>query len=471
MSQDRPASEETSPYLTGSYAPCGEEIAVERLEVVGQIPDDLAGVFVRTGSNPRFAPRGRYHWFDGDGMIHAVHFEKGRASYRNRYVRTAGLLAEEQAGRALWTGLVEPPDLGRPGGPYKDTGNTDVTFHAGQLLALWWMSGSAHVIRLPDLATVGTKDFGGGITAHPKVDPVTGEMRFIDYGPRPPYLTYGVVGRHGQVVHRVPVELASPRLQHDLAITENYTVLMDLSMMADPKELARGKVRVRFFRDVPTRFGLIPRLGKEVRWFSASPCYMYHTINAWEEAGDVVLVGCKIENPLQGDPDNAKTERVIPTIGHLRLEPYLYRWRFHLESGRVTEDKLDDIPAEFPRMNDGWLGRKTRYSYLGRIAPLPQFQFDAVIKHDTDGATKIHEHPRGWYGGEVAFAPRVGAKGEDDGYLCTYVIDDATGASELHVLEAPTLNVVARVKIPQRVPTGFHTTWVSMDELDGQRAP
>jgi len=473
-----PAFGSQDPYLGGNYAPIDTEIVAHDLPVIGQIPRDLAGVYVRNGSNPRFAPKGRYHWFDGDGMLHAVHFEDGRASYRNRWIRTEGLAAELEAGHALWTGLLEPPDVKNPRGPYKDTGNTDLVWFRGELLALWYMSGKARIVRLPDLETRGEERFGGTlprcISAHPKVDPRTGEMIFFDYQPLPPFLTYGVISPDGRVVHYEDMGATQPTFQHDVAITPNYSVLFDFSLRWDDELLRRGKRRIVFQRDRPTRFGVVPRYGKaaDVRWFEGNPCFIYHTINAWEEDGAIVMLGCKTENPLAADPYNPPKRRAAPELGHLRLEPIFYRWRFDLRTGATQEEPLDDVVSEFPRMDNRRLGEKTRFSYHGRFEDAPVMRFDAMLKYDADTAgAKVHPYPPGWYGGEPVFAPRVGSTGEDDGYVVTFVANEATGESECRVIDArhPEHEPVARVRIPQRVPTGYHTWWVSADELAAQR--
>ncbi|MCU0269612.1 MAG: carotenoid oxygenase family protein [Acidimicrobiales bacterium] len=462
-----------SPYLEGPFAPVDTEVAATDLEVVGELPDDLSGVYVRNGSNPRFEPKGRYHWFDGDGMVHAVHLADGTASYANRWVRTSAFDAESAAGECLFTGIEEPIDLANPLGPFKDSANTDLVYHNGRLLALWWLGGEAYRVRLPDLATCGTETFGGAmptLSAHPKLDPRTGELIVFDYQPFPPYLTYGVISADGEVVHRTEVDLPGPRLQHDIAITDRWSVLMDMSMLFDPDQLAKGRSKLRFYRDKPTRFGLIPRYGdgSEVRWFDAEPCFMYHVVNAWEEGDDrVVLVGCRIADPIAHDG-----EEEIPTIGKLRLEPYLHRWTFDLATGVLKEEQLDDTVGEFPRIDQRAMGRPSRYGYVQRFVPAPSLTFDAVIKYDTEtGSSQTHRWPTGWYGGETAFAPRQGAQGEDDGYLVTFVVEEATGASELHVVDAqrPTDEAVARVRLPQRVPIGYHCWWVPAEELAGQR--
>lgn len=463
-----------NPYLRGRFAPIHAEIAADGLEVIGEVPRDLAGMYVRNGSNPRFDPIGRYHWFDGDGMLHGVLFHDGKASYRNRYIRTAGLAAEEEAGRALWSGIMERPDFKKPGGPFKDTANTDLVFHDGRLLALWWLGGQCHEIALPSLETKGIRSFGGrvgkGLSAHPKLDPVTGELMFFDYQMTPPYLTYGVISKHGEVVHEVPIDLPGARLQHDIAITERHTILMDLPMMWDPELLMRGKTRVRFYSDKPSRFGVIPRLGdpSSIRWFEARACYMYHTINAWEEGDEIVLTGCRIENPIPSSRDG----RVIPHLDVLALEPYLYEWRFNLVSGAVRERALDDVMTEFPRMNNAVLGRRSRYSYNPRIAPETELSYDGVVKYDTEAGTSATcVYGPGRFGGETVFAPRIGAKAEDDGYLLTFVVDERAGTSEAVVIDARDVakGPVARLRIPQRVPIGYHSWWVPEGDLALQK--
>jgi carotenoid cleavage dioxygenase-like enzyme len=139
-----------NPYLDGPFAPI-DTATTAVCEVVGTLPTDLAGVFVRNGSNPKYPPPGRYHWFDGDGMLHALRFENGRVEYRNRYVATEALAAEVSAGEAIWSGINERPDFSLPGGPFKDTANTDLVFHDGRLLALWWLGGPCYEIDVSSL--------------------------------------------------------------------------------------------------------------------------------------------------------------------------------------------------------------------------------------------------------------------------------------------------------------------------------
>lgn len=462
-----------STYIDGLFAPVSDERDDVDLDVVGELPAELDGLFVQNNPNPRTPPTGPYHWFDGDGMVHGVQLRDGRARYLNRYIDTAGAAAEAEAGKRLWGGILEDFDPAVDGPHDKNTANTDLVWHDGKLLALWWLGGEPYALSVPDLATGGALDFGGklsdragrGIAAHPKVDPATGEMMWFDYDVyRAPYLTYGVVSPGG-TLWSTPIEVPGARLFHDIAITPNHTILLDLPMLWDPIKLAQGKRRVRFDRSLPSRFGIIPRHGEghTIRWFEGEPCYIYHTVNAWEETTEsggtrVVMIACKIDDPIPRVPH--ADEPHIPRLYFLRMRPYLCRWTFDLETGRMTEEQLDDVATEFPRMNEGRLGQPTRYAYHQRLAEQPTLLFDAVVKYDGGRAAATHAWGAGTFGGETSFVPRPGATAEDDGWLCAFVTDAATGQSALRVLDAGTLEETARVRIPRRVPIGFHVRWV-----------
>lgn len=460
-----------NPYLDGNFAPVSQEITAETLKVIGELPPDLSGMFVRNGPNPQHSPIGQYHWFDGDGMLHGVEITNGKAIYRNRYVRTRGWNIENQVGKAVWSGLLEPPQMDNPYGPGKNTANTALVWHAGQFLALW-EGGSPHNIQLPELQTIGEYTYNHKLTspftAHPKVDPVTGEMMFFGYSFAPPYLQYGVVSAQGEILQTVPIELPIGVMMHDFAITENYTIFMDLPLTFSVERMQRGEPMMMFESDRPSRFGILPRHGdnSNIRWFEGPSCYVFHTMNAYETEDEIILIACRMSS-------TTVLETNISTNDPTANIPLLHRWRFHLKTGTVTEEKLDDVPTEFPRVNENLLGRKTQYGYAGKMANSPLPLFDGVIKYNfQDGKTQTHEFGEGRYGGETVFAPRLNtttnATTEDDGWLVTFVYDENSQTSELVVINAQdiTSEPVARVIIPQRVPYGFHGAWISQVQLN-----
>lgn len=460
-------TEGQSPYLLGSYAPVDAETDGYCEVIEGEVPRDLEGMLVRNGPNPKFAPRGRYHWFDGDGMLHALSVSDGRVRHRNRWVRTAGLARDEAEGRALWSGLMEGVRDNPRGAPYKDTANTDVVLHAGELKALWYLCGRPYRVDPRTLDTLGPDDFGGTwegpVSAHAKVDPVTGEMMFMDYGPRPPFMHYAVADASGRLVRRVPIALPGPRLPHDLAVTATRTILMDLPIVFDEKAMAQGRWRTSFDASLPARFAVIPRHGgaDDVRWFEAEPCYIYHVVNAWDEGDEVVMVGCRVADPFQ--PVRPEEGPYAVMMATLRIKAALHRWRFNLRTGKTTEEPLDDRNAEFPSMDRRALGRRSRYAWNVLLGTEPTVFFDGLVKYDTDtGASETLVYGPGRRGSEAPFAPRVGSTAEDDGYVLSLVHDEREDRSELWILDGrePSRGPVARVRIPSRVPLGFHGLWV-----------
>lgn len=457
----------THPYLDGNFAPVDREITLPNLMVTGELPQDLSGWFLRNGPNPQFAPLSPYHWFDGDGMLHAVKIANGKASYRNRYVRTLAFEKEQVAGRALWTGLLSPPQKDNPYGLGKNSANTALVYHHGKLLALW-EGGLPHQIHPHSLKTLGEYNFHGHLTsaftAHPKVDPLTGEMMFFGYSlVGPPYLNYTVVSARGELLRTVAIDLPVGVMMHDFAITENYSIFLDLPLTFSLARIQQGKLAFAFEPDRPSRFGILPRHGdnSNIRWFSLPACYVLHTLNAYEDGDEVVLIAGRMNSVnllyFSEKYDNIKEDKTV-----------LYRWRFNFRTGTVKEEILSDLPIDFPSLNQGFLGRKMRYGYAAKRAPSPRFLFDALIKYDfSNGLIQTHQFGTGRYGGEAVFVPRSNARAEDDGWLLTFVYDETSKSSELLVLDAADFPAppVARIAIPARVPYGFHGLWIGRSQL------
>jgi carotenoid cleavage dioxygenase-like enzyme len=467
------ANDEQNPYLLGLFAPVVDEITSDDLEVIGTIPADLNGVYLRNGPNRRFAAPGRYHWFDGDGMVHAMAFENGRARYRNRYVRTKAFTREEAAGGALWGGVMECP-AGNPVGtgrglPFKDSANTDLIHFDGKVLATWYLCGRPMALDPLSLESLGAETFldtlRGDVMAHPKADEHTGELMWFDYGTRDPLLRYGVVGRSGRVEHEVDIDLPGPRLPHDMAITANWSILMDLPLVQDQNALRQGRHKITFDATMPTRFAVLPRRGTEVRWFTAEPCYIYHVVNAWEDGQTIVLDVCRVTRP---EPVPTRPGPLGKLLGYLRLDARLHRYVFDLATGTTTETQLDDANTEFPSIDTRECGAPSRYAYTAHIADAETVLFDGLLRYDlVTGRREEHRFGPGRFGSEAPFAPRDGSTGDDDGYLVSFVTDESNGRSEVEILDASDIAAgpLARVLLPQRVPMGFHATWVRADQL------
>jgi len=464
------AAADMNPYLKGIFAPVREEVTADNLPVIGEIPRDLYGAYFRNGPNPMSPPKGMHHWFDGDGMVHGVWFESGKARYANRYVRTPDFEAEIE-GVDFMPGIFSQARE-TPGRRtvYKDTANTDLVFHDGRLLALWYISGQPVSVDASTLETIGVEDFGGAlprnVSAHSKVDPETGELVFFDYALYEPKMWVGIASKERKLTHYQEIALPGPRLPHDMGMTENYVVLHDL-----PVVFTEAAIRNRLWQiqvaDQPTRFGVVPRKGGEPKWFEFPSCYIYHVINCWEDGDDVVMAACKmVPNGIAPDPSAYGVYAPMVQVLALRAKPFI--WRMNMRTGRGKEEQIDDRLSEFPVINNAWAGKRSRFSYHVVMDDDAEQRYPALLKYVLSTGDAIrHEFPKGVFGSEPAFAPREGAVAEDDGYVITFVTDAATGASEALVIDARNFSKppLARVKLPQRVPAGFHGVWAPGSEI------
>ncbi|MDH2427338.1 carotenoid oxygenase family protein [Sphaerisporangium sp. TRM90804] len=450
---------ERHPVFYGPAAPATEEITAFDLPVTGTIPPELTGRYLRNGPNPLDLDSPDPHLFIGEGMVHGVRLRDGRAEwYRNRWVRS------DQVAEALG----EAP---RPGPRFDDqdfAANTHVIGHAGRTLALV-EAGMPMYELTHELDTVGRCDFDGtlpgGFAAHSKIDPLTGELHAVAYYWGWEHVQHLVVSPDGKVVRTVDVPVEDGPMVHDFALTEKYVVLLDLPVTFDVTAAEAGvRIPYSWNDDRPARVGLMPRLGgaEDVRWSEVEPCFVFHTLNAYD-AGDRVVV------------DLVAYDRLF--VGS-RLDggtpPALERWTVDPAGTPVERVRLDDRAQEFPRMDERRASRPHRYGYttvteafdvfLPRgardLSSLKDGAFaNALLKHDLSAGTRqAHTFSPGAYAGEPVFVPRHGGTDEDDGYIMTYVNNPERGAADLVILSAQDFAgpPVATVHLPARIPLGFH---------------
>lgn len=426
-------------WLDGNFAPVFEERSESDLRVTGEIPRELNGLYVRNGANP---PSGKsMDWFLGCGMLHGVEIADGKPRwYRNRYIQTC-LLEQEM------------PDPQTRSKLENSIANTHVIAHAGRILALAELNLPIEVT--PDLETVGPYRFGGklngNMTAHPKVCAKTGELMFFGYSMTPPYLKYYRAAADGTLVQEAEIAVKGPTMMHDFCITQTRTIFLDLPVVFDLEERRKGGLGIRHDDDYGARIGVMPRSGTsdDVQWFEIDPCYVYHTLNAYDDGDAVVIEGCRMVGYM------AKV-MVKPPV------PVPYRWRLNLADGRVSETQIDDLGLDFPVVPEGLTGQRHRYGYFaqfGEAAPT----VDGFHKLDmVTGQRQSHMLRDGRTGSEARFVPAAKAASEDDGYLMSYVYDPGAGTSELVILDATNLSddPIARIHLPARVPAGFHGSWI-----------
>jgi carotenoid cleavage dioxygenase-like enzyme len=453
------------PYLSGNFAPVRSEDDFD-LKVVGQIPAGLNGAFYRNGPNPQFDPIDNYHWFSGDGMIHGFFVEDGKVRYRNRYVRTPKWTLENAAGRALW-GTFGNPMTTDPSVMGKDSGvaNTNIVWHAGRLMALE----EAHPPLEMDPVSLESRgyldQYRGRVTAHPKIDPETGEMVWFGYssGPSPLNATvsYGITDAAGQVTRRDDFEAPYCSMVHDFLVTRRHVLFPILPLTGSLQRAMSGLPPFAWEPDKGAFVGVMARdAGVDgLRWFQTEACYVFHPMNAWEE-GDKIFADV-MEYPAAPLFPNADGSRGQDA------EARLVRWTFDLAapSNQIRREPLDDLAGEFPRFDERRAGLSYRHGWFAAGSVTPgERGFGAIAHVDlSTGRRASYDFAAGDGAGEPIFVPRSANAAEGDGWVIATVYRGAENRSDLVIFDAQDIKAgpIATAQMPRRVPFGFHGNWRS----------
>jgi carotenoid cleavage dioxygenase-like enzyme len=463
------------PMLRGVFAPILVEGDSGALPVQGEVPKALSGTLFRNGPNPQFAPRGPYHWFTGDGMIHAFRFDEGRVTYRNRWLRTPKFIAERQAGRALFGAFgnpahTDPAALGQDFG----NANTHVVAHGGRVLALE----ESHLPFAFDPATLesaGYHDFGGALprgiegrfTAHPKIDPRTGEMFGYAYsgsgifGTR---MSLIIVAADGTVRRQESFEAPYCSFVHDFLLTEEHVVFPVLPVVGSMARARAGGPAYAWEDGRPGYLGVLGREapGDTIRWFEVEPCYVFHVFNARTDGQHVI---CDVMRNSRATVFPDPLGRMPPPDTDM---PVPVRWTLDLaaETDVVRADMLAERPGEFPRCDERRTGQAYRHAFHSLANPARRRHgsvFTGVVHLDLEtGRDAAWEAPEGDSLSESVFVPRAADAPEGDGWLLTVQHLGRENRSDLLVFDAQAVAAgpLARVMLTHRVPAGFHGSWL-----------
>lgn len=443
--------DETAWHLQGNWAPVKEELTVSDLEVKGEVPKEINGLYIRNGMNPRSGFSD--HWFFGNGMLHGFNFEDGKVSYKNRYVRTPYYEKDLDI-------------IGSFGDLSASPANTHIIKHADRFLALE----EAHLPWEVDenLDTKGAYDFSGklngAMTAHPRICPKTGELLFFSYSMMSePYLTYYRANPLGELVQIEPIELPRAVMMHDWNITENHVVFMDLPIISDMNLAVETGSPFGFKPEFGARLGVMPREGSnsDVRWFDIDPCYVFHPLNSYEEGNKIILHVCRQQEAMVGGFQDI--------YGGEKTVARLWKWTIDLDLGSVKEEQIDDAPCDFPRIDDRKIGFKNDYGYFTTLkTDVESLTIGRhLLKYDLVNDKRLtHDLGENVTGGEALFVPRTANSSEDDGWVISLAYEAETDRSKLLIINSQDFESapVAEIYAPQRVPNGAHGSWVSKEQ-------
>ncbi len=470
---------------SGYSAPVRIEADVRDLEVIGRIPPELDGAYFRNSADPSYPPLlGTDIFLNGDGMVHQVRFENGHADLKTRYVRTAKFERERQARRALFGAYRNPyTDAPEAAGIDNNTANTSLLWHHGKLYALK-ESGRPYELDPATLDTLGERDFNGQLqgrtfTAHPKLDPETGECIAFAYnseGVASREITLFTFAPGGEITRTESFEAPYCSMVHDFLVSRHHIAFVICPMVCDWERVQKGEPYWHWDNSKQTHIAVIPRVQgvQAMRWYTCPVVAMQtHTFNAWDEGSTLHLdhfvtgSGWLSQFPDIHDPD-AKEK-----------PPFGERWSFDLSSSedRFSIRRLIDHIGEMPVIDPRFAMRRARHFWFGthnpRLGPMlpwgPKGPPFTCLGHYDEAADALDF----FYAGpesapeEPCFVPRPGSTTEGDGWLLTMVGRRAENRTDLVVLDALHLAAgpVAVVKFPCRVHEGFHGIWVGAQAL------
>ncbi|MEU7766553.1 carotenoid oxygenase family protein [Nocardia sp. NPDC049190] len=455
-------ADSVSPYLQGAFTPVDREVTAFDLPVEGRIPAELDGLFTQIGPNPVQPPKHRtlerYSFFAQDGMVSGVRIQDGGACwFRNRWVRS----------RRVVKALGER----RPPGPRHfpmDTVNTNIIAHNGLLLALV-ETGCLPVHLGSTLETMEYTDLGGslqhGVSAHPKLDPTTGELHLLAYSALRRWAEYLVLAPDSTVCHRQRVPLGGRPMVHDIALTPRYVLFFDTPVRFSLGAAVRGALPYTWHDGHQTRLGVLPRPGVAggLRWFEIPDGFVFHMVGAHEpDPARIELTAICYDRLFDGAEEDPIANR-----GHL------WRWTVDLNRGTATADQIGDRPNELPRSDPRRIGQPMRHYYALTVdgaTDAPVYHPHALLRHDfRTGEPLIRRLPPGHAASEPVFVPHPDRPGEDEGWVAYYEHDPNADTTKLVWLHAADFagEPVATIALPIRIPVGFHCSWIEADDFAG----
>ncbi len=453
----------SNPFLKGSFAPVLKEIDEPHLPIVGELPKDLVGIYMRNGPNPAFIPFSYTFPYDGDGMLHAIYIRNGKASYKNRFIVTDQLKVERRLGKAVYGGIdcpfIKDQKLllpGEPSFPVKMGRFINVIRHANKYVAFHEANPAYEVDA--QLATLGEwtpthSKHPISVNPHPRLDPETGELYLVSYHTDRPIITYHVIDKTGALINSGVINIPFCCMVHDFVLTKNYFVLFICPVVIDKYGMAKGKHFYNWQPELNTQICIVSRAhpSAPATWIESELFFNFHFANAYENGHNIII-------------DYVRHPKF--TMNTAEMGGSLTRATIDLHQKRCAHQQLDDRAVELPRFNDSKNGSLYRYTYTPcHLTPEKNNEvFNAIIKYDLKtNSTAVHDFGLQYEIGEAVFVPRSNSHEEDDGYLMLFATHRSDLQTDFFLLNAKDLSEkpIARVRLPQRIPHGLHGSWMA----------
>jgi carotenoid cleavage dioxygenase-like enzyme len=465
--------------FTGAARPFRAECDLFELEYDGEIPPALDGALYRCGPDPQLPPKLADDVFiNGDGQVSMFRFENGHVDFRMRYVRTEKFTRERAARRALFGAYRNPfTDDPSVAGADRTTANTSIVWHAGRMFACK-EDGLPCELDPLTLETRGKWNFGRRLksktfTAHPKNDPVTGEMVFYGYaveGEASRRVAFCIADAQGNLAREDWFTPPYASMIHDFAVTDRHAIFPIMPVTSDPDRLRVGGDHWAWDDSKPTYVGILPRDGSvtDIRYFEGPPCWSFHTMNAMSE-GDKVYLDLTVSDVISFPFRDVHGKPIDPSRSRAS---YLTRWTFDLAANTTafTQSRLWNRPADFFDVDPRFLTRGYAHGFMAAKSGDGPFDTIAHINHRS-GEVATYKVPPGATVQEPTFVPRSPGAPEGDGFLMFVVNWPQERVADLVILDTADLTrgPIASVHLPIPLRMAFHNKYISGAEL-AQRA-
>jgi carotenoid cleavage dioxygenase-like enzyme len=443
-----------------------EETQLANLPVHGEVPPWLRGSLIRTGPVKwEVGARAMNHWFDGLAMLHRFSFAGGQASYASRFLETRAYRAARDRGKIAYSEFATDPCrslFARVSAMFSpkltDNANVNLT-KLGQRFIAMTETPIPVEFDADTLAAAGVAyDPPGQLsTAHPHMDRETKGM--LNYaaklGPRSSYRFFLLRPGSSKPQVLATERVSEPAYMHSFGLTERWFVLAEFPYVVNPLRLAfSGRPYIENYRWKPelgTRFHLLDRRTGEHRGpFETEARFGFHHVNSYEDGDDVVVDLCTFRDAAI--VEDLYMERL--RAGKPISKPSLERFRIAPSRGTVAAERLIEEPLDLPRINYA-RGNERPYRYAWGVGDASGW-FDRIVKADVVDRRADVWAEENCFPGEPVFVAAPDADDEDEGVLLSVVLDGARGDTFLLVLDARTLDELARAEVPHHIPFGFH---------------
>jgi len=469
-------NKKTYSYQDSPYPKDAKEVSSPMaLKVTGHVPKWLKGKLFRNGPGKFSIGNERLtHWFDGFALVSSFEFKKNKIYYQAAFLKSDQLLESMELNTIKLSGfaqnLGESPakHISRDGQKVK-TANANINIQkVGSHLIAMGETPLPIEFEPATLKTFGVFDYDDSLkkariweSSHMKRDPIDGTLYnfYIDYGRKSAYVIYKIEDKTTSRKLLARHEVNEPSYMHDFSITQSYIILTAYPLVVNPMDLLNPENSFigahRWESNRPTKVYVFDKKnGALVSALNTKPMFAFHHINAFEDKNGLISIYLSASDTAQRVVESGEVETRYTNL-------HLQKMVIDLGKSSIDMVHLSKEPYEMPSIKETVVGRENQYFYAIWYNPLGKTKGNGLVKYDLkSNKTKqwLHENLSP---GEPLFVSNPATKNEDDGVILSVVYNHSNNESFLVIIDAHSMQELARAKIPQALPIGLHGRFIA----------